>query len=75
MSALFDNVCLWQLDLRQVDYVVALARHGNFTRVVEDLHVAQPAVSQSIRTIERRIGLDVFDRKARRMTAATPMSI
>jgi hypothetical protein len=36
-------------DLRQVRYVVAVARERNFTRAAEQLHVAQQALSQQVR--------------------------
>lgn len=57
-------------EIRPLDYLVALARTGNFTRVAEELHVAQPAVSQAIRALERRVGMELFDRRARRLTEA-----
>lgn len=58
------------LDHRQLGYVVALSETGSFTEAARVLHVAQPAVSQVIRSIERRVGVEVFDRRARRLTEA-----
>jgi len=53
-------------------YVVAVAHERNFTRAAEQLHVAQQALSQQIRTVEQMLGFDLFDRSARplKVTAA-----
>ena len=52
-------------DLRQMRYVVAVAREGNFTRAAEQLHVAQQALSQQVRAVEEMLGVQLFDRTAR----------
>ena len=59
-------------DLRQMRYVVAVAREGNFTRAAEQLHVAQQALSQQVRAVEEMLGVQLFDRAVRpvRLTAA-----
>ena len=59
-------------DLRQMRYVVAVARERNFTRAAEELHVAQQALSQQVRTVEEMLGVQLFDRAARpvKLTAA-----
>ncbi|RYG91786.1 LysR family transcriptional regulator [Loktanella sp. IMCC34160] len=40
----------------------AAARHGSFTRAAEELGVSQPAISQSVRKLEDRIGVALFTR-------------
>src|SRR6516225_4240992 len=59
-------------DLRQMRYVVAVARERNFTRAAEGLHVAQQALSQQVRAVEQMLGVELFDRAARpvKLTAA-----
>ncbi|MFM9709779.1 helix-turn-helix domain-containing protein, partial [Streptomyces galilaeus] len=42
--------------LRQLDHVVAAARHENVTAAARALHVSQPSISASIARIERHYG-------------------
>ena len=46
-------------------YVVTVARERNFTRAAEQLHVAQQALSQQVRAVEKMLGVQLFDRAAR----------
>lgn len=50
----------------------AAARAESFTRAAEELSVSQSAISQRIRLLEKRLGQDLFVRRARsiRLTAA-----
>jgi DNA-binding transcriptional LysR family regulator len=43
----------------------ATARHGNFTRAAEELGLTQAAVSQHIKGLEERLGIQLFERQAR----------
>src|SRR5262245_12938668 len=60
------------MDLRQLSFVVAVVDEGGFTKAAEALHVAQPSLSQGIGTLERELGVALFDRLGRsvRLTAA-----
>ncbi|MGZ6779226.1 MAG: LysR family transcriptional regulator [Mycobacterium sp.] len=60
------------MELRQLEYLVAVAEEANFTRAAERIHVAQPAVSAQIQRLERELGQALLDRTQRRvrLTAA-----
>ena len=53
------------MELRQLRYVEAVARHRHFTRAAEELHVAQSALSHQIRRLEAELGTALFDRTSR----------
>jgi DNA-binding transcriptional LysR family regulator len=53
------------LDLRQLQYFVAVAEEGQMTRAAAKMHVAQPALSQAIAGLEARLGVDLLERHAR----------
>lgn len=40
------------IELRHLTYFVTVAQKLNFSRAAEELHVAQPAISQQIRALE-----------------------
>jgi DNA-binding transcriptional LysR family regulator len=44
----------------------AAGRLGSFTRAAQELHVSQPAISQSIRLLEANLGVALFTRGHRR---------
>lgn len=54
------------MELRQVAYVLAVVDEGGFTRAAASIPVSQPALSQSVRALERELGTDLFHRVAGR---------
>ena len=50
------------MELRQLEYLAAVARHGQFTRASRELNVAQPAVSQQIKKLEGELGMELLNR-------------
>jgi DNA-binding transcriptional LysR family regulator len=53
------------MELRHLRTIAAVARHRSFTKAGEELHLAQSAISQQIRRLEREIGVEVFHRTSR----------
>ncbi len=53
------------MELRQLEYVLAVIDHGGFTRAADAVHVAQPTLSQGIRTLEQELGVELFERVGR----------
>jgi len=51
------------LTLRQLRYLDALARHGNFSRAAEECAVSQPALSMQIRELEHELGAELVTRR------------
>lgn len=56
------------MDLRQLEYFAAVARHRHFRRAAESLYVTQSAVSQAVRRLEAELGLELL----RRVPGAQP---
>ncbi|MCB1249668.1 MAG: LysR family transcriptional regulator, partial [Acidimicrobiales bacterium] len=53
------------MDLRQLSYVVAVVDEGGMTRAAAAIGVAQPTLSQAIRSLEAELGVELFHRVGR----------
>jgi DNA-binding transcriptional LysR family regulator len=56
------------MELRYLKYFVTVAERQNFTRAAEELHVAQPAISQQIKSLEDELGVSLLHRTKRSVT-------
>ncbi|MFC4909733.1 LysR family transcriptional regulator [Actinomadura gamaensis] len=54
------------MDIRQLEYFLAIVDHGGFTRAASVLYVSQPALSQAMQGLERDLGGALFHRIGRR---------
>lgn len=50
------------MTLRQMQYLVAVAEEGSFTRAAERLFVSQPALSHQIKALETGVGGELLER-------------
>lgn len=55
------------MEIRHLTYFLAVAERLNFSRAAEDLHVAQPAISQQIHALETELGVPLFERLGKRV--------
>lgn len=50
------------MELEQMRQLDAIARCGTISAAAEELHLSQPALSRSIKRLERELGQELFDR-------------
>ena len=53
------------MNIRQLHYFLQVAEQKSFTRAAAVLHVAQPALSRSVRALEADLGVALFERSER----------
>ena len=51
--------------IRQLEYLVTLAREKHFAKAAEACHVSQPALSSAIRSLEKELGIMIVQRGRR----------
>lgn len=55
----------------QLEYVTTVARLGSFRRAAEELHISQPALSETVRKLEAELGVRLLDRGRDGVTIST----
>nr|WP_271212197.1 LysR family transcriptional regulator [Rhodococcus wratislaviensis] len=53
------------MDMRQMEYFLAVVDCGGVTRAAAQLRVAQPSLSQAVRKLEKDLGVELFHRVGR----------
>jgi len=56
-----------EMTLRHLSHFVAVAEEGSFTRASERLGVVQSAVSATVRSLERELDVELFERSTQRV--------
>ncbi len=59
------------MELSQIRYFMEVARSQHMTKSAKKLHIAQPALSQSVRRLEKELGVELFAPRGRNI-ALTP---
>lgn len=55
------------MTLQQLQYFLASIEHGSFSAAADELHLAQPSLSEQIRRLEGELGVALFVRAGRRL--------
>lgn len=50
------------MTIAQLKYLLAVAKHLNFTKAAQECHVTQPTLSMQIQKLEDELGVIIFDR-------------
>src|SRR5580700_8254669 len=53
------------MDTRQMEYIVAIAEEGSFTKAAARHHIAQSALSHQVARLEAELGVRIFERTSR----------
>lgn len=56
------------MTLQQLQYFLAAVRLGSFSAAAEELHLAQPSLSEQVRRLEAELGVKLFHRVGRGLT-------
>ena len=51
------------MNLKQLEYVVEISRSGSINKAAQNLYLAQPSLSASVRQLEQELGFSIFRRK------------
>jgi len=57
------------MDVRQLRYFLTVARCGSFSRAAVELNIAQPALSHHVANLEAELGVKLFERSTKGVTA------
>ncbi len=55
------------MEIRQVQYFLAIVRVGSFSEAAEDLYVSQSWLSKQMISLEKELGCVLFDRSKRQI--------
>jgi len=55
------------MNIRDLEYLVALAEHKHFRRAADSCHVSQPTLSGQIRKLEDELGIILLERTSRKV--------
>lgn len=53
------------LEIRKIRHVMGVAQHRGFARAADALHITQSALTKSVQSVERELGITIFERGPR----------
>ena len=56
------------MEIQQLRYFLVAARYQHVTKAAEEIHIAQPALSQIIKRLESEVGTSLFEKNGRNIT-------
>jgi DNA-binding transcriptional LysR family regulator len=67
MLAIYEIDRLCSVELRQLEYFIAVAGEMNFSRAAQQVHVVQSALSTSVSKLEKELRVELFDRSKQQL--------
>lgn len=64
-----------RISLRQMEYLVATAKHGSIAAASAQIHISPPSISAAIAHIETELGVQLFVRHPSKGLALTPLGM
>lgn len=55
------------MDIKQMQYLIEVARLKSFTKAAEALYITQPTISKMVKGLEEELGVSLFDRIGKRI--------
>lgn len=49
------------MELRQLKYVLAIAKYGTMLKAAEELYISQSGLTRSLKSLENELGIELFD--------------
>ena len=56
------------MTLQQIHYAITISEQGSFNKASEILYISQPSLTESVRELEKELGISVFHRSGRGVT-------
>ena len=56
------------MDFRQLESLVAIVKHGSFTKAAEELYLTQPTLTGHIQSLENELGTVLLNRCGKQVT-------
>lgn len=55
------------MDLKQLEYIIAIADYGNITKAAEALFITQSGLNQQLIRLEKELNIQLFERNKRHL--------